>query len=208
MDKMKGSLKSLISGFAPVNNYLIQNYKKLGLTDQEFMIYLNLLSYANQNNLFPDMKVLSDNLEISESEVFNLISNLEQKNILSIETRNIDGRASSYYDLNLIYQLDVEEQRTESKNETDSEQFNFNQLIQKFEVESGRPLSPIEIEKISGWLMVDHFRSELIEMALREAVLAQVYNFKYIDRILMNWKQKNIRTVQDYERSRINNDLL
>ncbi|EFB62244.1 hypothetical protein HMPREF9209_0911 [Lactobacillus gasseri 224-1] len=31
-------------------------------------------------------------------------------------------------------------------------------------------------------------------MALREAILAQVYNFKYVDRILLNWQRHGLTT--------------
>lgn len=207
MSEVNGSLRYLLSGFSAVNNDIIQHYKDFGLTDKEFILYINLLSYASQNNLFPDMKNLGENLHVSESEIFNLISSLERKRVLSIETRNIDGKASSYYNLNLIYNINSKKDVINPQVETDDTD-ELNQLIKKFEVEFGRPLSPIEIEKVSGWLVIDQFRSELIEMALREAVLAQVYNFKYIDRILMSWKKKNIKTVQDYEHSKFNDDLL
>ncbi|BDR58382.1 DnaD domain protein [Xylocopilactobacillus apicola] len=206
MSRAKGSLKYLISGFSAVNNYLIQHYQEFGLTDQELILYLNLVSYANQNNLFPNMKTLSKNLHVSESEVFNLISSLERKRILTIETRDIDGKASSYYDLDHIYQIDVEEGDLIEVDQNNSDE--LEQLIQKFEVEFGRPLSPIEIEKVSGWLEVDHFNADLVEVALKEAVLAQVYNFKYIDRILVTWRKRNIKTARDYENSKLNNDLL
>lgn len=207
MSEAEGSLKYLLSGFSAVSNYLIQHYQEIGLSDQELILYLNLTSYASQNNVFPSMEILSRNLHVSESEVFNLISNLERKQVLSIETRDVDGKVSSYYDLNHLYQLEIKE-KSEIKQTSNSTNNSFNQLIKKFEVEFGRPLSPIEMEKINGWLEVDHFRPELIEMALREAVLAQVYNFKYIDRILMTWHKRNIKTVQDYERFKKNDDFL
>ena len=44
------------------------------------------------------------------------------------------------------------------------------------------------------WLDEDHYALELIELALREAVLSQVYSLKYVDRILLSWERKNIRT--------------
>ena len=46
----------------------------------------------------------------------------------------------------------------------------------------------------------DKYSPELIQMALREAVCSQVYNFKYIDRILINWEKKNIRTKEQVEK--------
>lgn len=209
MDTMKGSLQYLLDGFSAVSNYLIQHYREIGLSDQELILYLNLVSYASQNNVFPSMKVLSKNLHVTESDVFNLINNLERKHVLSIETRDVDGKVSSYYDLKHLYQLELKEKKEENHIIDDNlTNDSTNKLIKEFEVEFGRPLSPIEMEKVNGWIKIDHFRPELIEMALREAVLAQVYNFKYIDRILMNWKKRNIKTIRDYEHYKTNDDFL
>src|SRR5699024_10925191 len=68
------------------------------------------------------------------------------------------------------------------------------------ESEFGRPLSPIEIETLVAWIENDKYSPELIQLALREAVLSQAYNFKYIDRILLNWEKKNIRTKEQVEK--------
>src|SRR5699024_11453865 len=65
-----------------------------------------------------------------------------------------------------------------------------------FEQEFGRPLSPFEIETISVWLDEDKMKPSLIKAALREAVLMSKLNFKYIDRILREWKRKDIRSVE------------
>src|SRR5699024_12555455 len=68
------------------------------------------------------------------------------------------------------------------------------------ESEFGRPLSPIEIETLVAWIENDKYSPELIQLALREAVFSQAYNFKYIDRILLYWEKKNIRTKEQVEK--------
>ncbi|MDM8277294.1 DnaD domain protein, partial [Lactobacillus gallinarum] len=76
----------------------------------------------------------------------------------------------------------------------------LNYLSRKVEVEFGRYLSPIEREEIAQWLSVDHYTPEVIELALREAVLSQAYSLKYIDRVLLNWQRHNLKTVDEIER--------
>src|SRR5699024_11272668 len=76
-------------------------------------------------------------------------------------------------------------------------------LFKLFEQEFSRPLSPIEIQTIGMWLNEDHYQVPLIEFALREAVLSQVYSLKYIDRILLTWEKKNIRTREQAEKESI-----
>lgn len=68
------------------------------------------------------------------------------------------------------------------------------ELYQLFEKEFGRILSPIENETIGAWIAVDHYELDIIQLALREAVLNQAYSLKYIDRILLSWERKNIKT--------------
>src|SRR5699024_5492414 len=65
-----------------------------------------------------------------------------------------------------------------------------------FEQEFARALSPFEIEMINAWLDDDQFLPSLIKAALREAVLMGKLNFKYIDRILREWKKKGVQTVE------------
>lgn len=67
-------------------------------------------------------------------------------------------------------------------------------LYTLFEQEFGRSLSPIELDTLNMWLDDHDYAPELIQMALKEAVLNQVYSLKYIDRILLSWEKKNITT--------------
>lgn len=55
----------------------------------------------------------------------------------------------------------------------------------------GRTLSPIEYEEISQWE-----DNELTRYAIKQAVLNSKYSIKYISRILYNYKQQNIKSVQ------------
>lgn len=75
-------------------------------------------------------------------------------------------------------------------------------VFNAIEKEFGRPLSPIELETIGGWLDEDDYVPELVVLALREAVLNQAYSLKYMDKILLSWERKNIRTAVDVQRMR------
>lgn len=63
----------------------------------------------------------------------------------------------------------------------------YNYLEQNF----GRTFNAIEYELISQWE-----DNELTRYAIKQAVLNNVYNLKYIDSILQNYKRNNIKTVQ------------
>ena len=73
-------------------------------------------------------------------------------------------------------------------------------IFQLFEQELGRLLSPMEIETIGMWMDLDKHSPEIIKAALKEAVLADKVNLRYIDRILIEWKKRNIKTLAQIEK--------
>lgn len=64
------------------------------------------------------------------------------------------------------------------------------------EREFGRPLTPMEFETISAWIDKDRYHQEVILAALKEAVFAGKLNFRYIDRILLDWARHQITTAE------------
>ncbi len=70
----------------------------------------------------------------------------------------------------------------------------FYDLYQAFEQETGKALSPMQIEDLK--YMLEDFKSDMIFEALREAVSQGKSNFAYIQAILKRWKQDNLMTVE------------
>jgi DNA replication protein len=56
-------------------------------------------------------------------------------------------------------------------------------------------LSPFECESLAIWIDQDDYDPVIIKAALREAVMSGKLNFRYIDRILFEWKKNGIRTI-------------
>ena len=65
-------------------------------------------------------------------------------------------------------------------------------LIDSFTNELCRPITPIEMELVIQW--EKDYSSELVKLALKEAVVNNKRTFKYIEAILVSWKGKGIRT--------------
>lgn len=186
----------LKAGEVTVSRILLANYRQLGLTNDELVLIIQLKSLIDQGNIFPDTTELAQKMGSSTDQIFKSIHELIQKNVLTIETEtSSDGKSQDYYDLSLLWErLIFATQQVEEKKIKAISASNEKDLYSQFEAEFGRPLSPIEIETIGMWLDEDHYPLELIELALREAVLSQVYSLKYVDRILLSWERKNIRT--------------
>lgn len=184
-----------------VSNLILDYYHKIGMTDRECLLYLQLVRYEQANSYFPDLGLISEKMGLPVDDLYTLVQGLMNKGILAIDTlRNERGQTEDRYDLTLIYQriAAIQEQEVVIKEE-ENEQTKVTSMFQQFEQEFGRVLSPIELETIQTWLSEDKYSVELIELALREAVLNQAYSLKYMDRILLAWERKNLRTKQDVQ---------
>ncbi|MDQ0161572.1 DnaD domain-containing protein [Bacillus alveayuensis] len=172
---------------------LLRNYHKLGLTEQEFTLILLVHSYMQNGNYFPTPMELSEHMSISSSTCANLLRHLIQRGFLYIEEFEQNSIMYEKYSLAPLWEKLYQLLQT-SKKQEDSKVDEKN-LYTIFEQEFGRPLSPFECETLSIWLDQDHHDPDIIMAALREAVLSGKLNFRYIDRILFEWKKNGIQTI-------------
>ncbi|WP_297950007.1 DnaD domain protein [uncultured Lactobacillus sp.] len=199
-------------GFTTLQNGLIAYYSRLGISDAELIVIIQLEAFSQRGESFPSNEKIAANTNLSVSDVGNLIQRLIERNYLTIEQMtDSQDKIGNKYSLNKLYNAldhyldqnvlikDKKKDKTVSVVD-DLENNPLNYLSRKVEVEFGRYLSPIEREEIAQWLSVDHYTPEIIELALREAVLSQAYSLKYIDRVLLNWQRHNLKTTDEVER--------
>ena len=74
-------------------------------------------------------------------------------------------------------------------------------IIETFENEFVRLLSPMEIEKVESW--TKSFQNEMIVYALSIAVRNNKKTFGYIEGILKNWKSCNYKTLEEVKQNEI-----
>ncbi|MFC6169125.1 DnaD domain protein [Loigolactobacillus jiayinensis] len=190
------------AGQTTVSSLLLAHFHELGITNDEFLVYLELKSFYDAGNHFPDMATIAQRLRLSSTQVYQIIHRMIQKKILTIDTtQDEQGRSQDQYDFALMYRklatyLGQQKRQAVVEETTDQRQ----QLFEQIETEFGRPLSPIEYETIGAWLDQDHYQPEVIGLALREAVLNQAYSLKYMDRILLSWERKHLTTKQQIQR--------
>ena len=68
-------------------------------------------------------------------------------------------------------------------------------LFEYIESNFGRPLSPLEYEKANHWLSL--YDQEIIEYAVKIAVMNGKRTFNYVEGILNNWKGKDLKSIKD-----------
>ena len=127
-------------------------------------------------------------------KAMEIITAMAEKGIVEIKVENNkSGKKEEYLYLeplnnkmlNLLIDLQLGTNKTVDTN-----------IFAAFETELGRTLSAMEIEIIKEWIH-SGVSEELIKEALKEAILNNVRNLKYIDRILYNWKNLGIKTKKD-----------
>ncbi|MFC3038903.1 DnaD domain-containing protein [Virgibacillus xinjiangensis] len=170
---------------------LLADFTSLGLDEKEVMIVIQLHRFIQEKKEFPTPFEIAADLTLSEKECANLLRKLIQKNLLTIyQQHNEMNQISEAYSLDPLWEKLFAEKRAPENPPEDGSMFIL------FEQEFGRPLSPFEIETINAWLDEDQIAPSLIKAGLRESVLMGKLNFKYIDRILREWKKKGIHSVE------------
>ncbi|WP_332648779.1 DnaD domain-containing protein [Lysinibacillus sp. 54212] len=176
-------------------------YKELNILDDEALIIVHLLSFHEEGIDFPTPHDLTLRTHFTANDISMKMQRLMQKGLLEI-TQGVDGNGKLFEKFSLfplwerivglLEEKELQQQVTTAKNEE-------GEIFSMFEQEFGRLLSPMELETIGMWLDHDHHSPEIIKAALKEAVLAGKVSLRYIDRILFEWKKKNITSVKQIE---------
>lgn len=181
----------LAGGQISVADALFARYADTDLTHPEFVVYLFLLRWLERPDTAVDLDTLAQQVKLSASAVFTVIQSLIQKKAVILTTeRDATGRAVDRYDVTPLLERVLSAQPSTSTAPTTATAAVYTEI----ETEFGRPLSPIEQQTIRAWLETDHYAPDLIQLALREAVLNQAYSLRYMDRILLNWEKKHLTT--------------
>ncbi len=176
---------------------IINNYKKLNITEEELIILIFIIDYGVDLEYNPSVFV--QELNIDKYKVLELINSLKEKNILTILIKKENKKVSSeYISLQPLYDkiMNIVMDNKEKQIEIDENIYSI------FENELGRTLSPLEYEKIKE--MVTSYGQELVVEALKEAVYNRANNLRYIETILSEWNKKGYKSKADILKDREN----
>ena len=171
-----------------VPNYLIRYISKLDLDMNEFILLLYFIN--SKDRLVFDPKKISDDLYLDQNTILNIISSLTEKNYISIEMIKENNIIEEYISLDLFY-AKINSYLIDNEKEN-----NNSDIYSKVENSFGRTLSPVEYETISKWIE-SNISIDLIESALKEALLNGVTSIRYIDKILFEWNKKGYKNADD-----------
>lgn len=182
------------------NTLLLTIYKEIGLNEQEF-VFISLLAHLIQTQpgswMFSDISKLMTLDDGSCSLLF--IGLVERKYILvSSKTDELGKRFEDYSLLPLFNRIETHLKQKKNESKSTQREEIFSLIEQEFGI-----LSPLDIETIHMWMTEDNFDPELIKLAIYEVNANQIKSIRYIDKILLEWKKKNITTIDEAKRQLI-----
>lgn len=187
-----------------IRRELLDHYAELGIDEQDLVILIKLIYASETSNKQPSIELLQKGSNMQPREITAVIQHLIQRELLELNvSKDEEGKFTEYMNLDPFYeklsQL-LKKQNLNNQEQDSKEQ--FKQLFQLMEQSFGRPLSPYEIETLNQWIDVNQHDLSVIQAALDEALSQNKLSFKYIDRILLNWKKNNVKTVDDSKKIR------
>ncbi|MCQ6277886.1 DnaD domain-containing protein [Bacillus sp. EB600] len=196
---MKASLLSwLQEGNITIPAVLFSEYRNLNINEYELILIIHLLTFIQKGKEFPTPEELSERMTTTNSECAEMLRKLIQRGFIEIiEGYSTEGIRYEKYSLEPLWERLVDQFLASQKSSQQlSKQVEETDLYTCFEKEFGRPLSPFECESLAMWMDDDHHDPVIIKAALKEAVMSGKLNFRYIDRILFEWKKNGIKTIE------------
>ena len=175
-----------------IPSVLFKHYKKLNITEEELVLLICIIKEGDK--IVYDPNFFTEEIGMEKYKAMQLITDIAEKGTIQIKVENKkSNKKEEYIYLNPLYNkllnilIDLQ---------LGSNPIVDSNIFAAFETELGRTLSAMEIEIIREWLH-NGITEELIKEALKEAILNNVRNLKYIDRILFNWRSKGFKTKED-----------
>ena len=121
----------------------------------------------------------------------NLTMSSDNLTLLTTCKTEIEKEIEIEKELEIEVEVEVDKEQSATPSTLNQD---FVNLYKSFEAETGKALSPLQIQELQ--YMLEDFSPELIHEALKEAVSQGKANFAYIKAILNRWKQDNLLTVE------------
>lgn len=191
------------SGNLVLPSALLLHFKELFPSSDDFLVwqFFYLQNTSALDELSPSQ--IAETIGKELADVNQSISNLTENGLLQYRTIELNGEIELIFDASLAFErldnlLDSQTPAATASNP----QNQLKDLVETFQQELGRLLTPFEIEDLSKTVKEDGVKADLIKEVFREAVLNGKPNWKYIQAILRNWRHEGIQSVAQVEAKR------
>ena len=196
-------LDAFKSGNLVLPSALLLHFKELFPSSDDFLVwqFFYLQNTTGLEEMSPSQ--IAERIGNEISDVNQSISNLTERGLIQYRTIELNGEIELLFDASLaLERLDDLLGASASSSAQLTPQNQLKDLVETFQQELGRLLTPFEIEDLTKTLKEDGTSADLIKEALREAVLNGKANWKYIQAILRNWRHEGIKSLAQIEAKR------
>ena len=195
-------LDAFKSGNLVLPSDLLLHYNQLFTSSDDFLVwqFFYLQNTTALGELSPSQ--IAEKIGKEVTEVNQAISRLTDKGLLQYRTIELNGEIEVIFDATLALECLDQLFEKQAPNQAQLAPNDLKRLVDTFQQELGRLLSPFEIEDLEKSLKEDGTSADVIKEALREAVLNGKPNWKYIQAILRNWRHEGIKSVAQVEAKR------
>lgn len=167
---------------------LLENYKKLKISENELAVIFMIDHLVSQGNPFITADLLSLKMSLDVKEIDTIIADLLTRGFMDYATLN--GRTVTSLNplkeklfSNFAISVSKEAENKKAKEEM------LSNIYQSFEAELGRTLQPMEISTIREWVDLG-YSDEVIINALKEALAQGKKSIKSVDKVLLSWAKR------------------
>lgn len=179
---------------------LVLTYKSLGFDETTYVFLVLFAKLIKEKPAGWSIAEITESMTIDAHTCSRIFMDLINNGFLIVKSKEDEqGRRKEDYSLAPLF-LKIEAVLKKEAHQT--RQADLESLSEKIEQLFG-VLSPRDVELVQYWLGDDGFDVSLIELALAEMQMHDIRSLKYVDKILLNWKRKNIYTVDEAKRSLI-----
>ena len=169
---------------------LLENYKKLKISENQLAIILMIDHLVAQGNPFITADLLSLKMSLYIKEIDNLLADLLTRGFVEYATLNnktVTSLNPLKEKLYREFQISISKENEAKGNAKINEA--LNNIFATFEQELGRQLSPLEISRIREWVALG-YSDEIIINALKEALNQGKKSLRSVDKILLSWAKR------------------
>mgnify|MGYP003302837961 CR=1 FL=1 len=170
---------------------LLENYKKMKISETELATIFMIEHLINDGNPFITKDLLSLKMSLDVKEIDKVLALLLTRGFIEYVSQGKKTittleplKAKLYREFQIS--LTKEEARENSKKVNEE----LENIYGEFQNLLGRQLSPVEISKIREWVSYG-YSDELIINALKEALSKGKKSLRSIDKILLNWAARD-----------------
>ena len=172
---------------------LLENYKKLKISENQLAIIFMIDHLVSQGNPFVTADLLSLKMSLDIKEIDSLLADLLTRGFLEYATMNgktvttlnpLKEKLQSEFQISITKEAETKKKKDEV----------LSNIYQSFESALGRSLQPMEIATIREWVDLG-YSDETIINALKEALSQGKKSLRSVDKILLSWaKREDLET--------------